>query len=171
MERQIRISGSLETARCRGLSGSHLSLGTPEKTGAAADRCSTKSSLGKCLCCSSPTPPKWIMSCRCWRKTGKLEPFRAALKKMVVASIGPTASERLRHYEWPIDLEPSHAKMGVLVKETSEQAHALLQPETISVGWFVLAWCSARSACCRSNRCYGSSAGLLSQAHGDSCTA
>ena len=45
---------------------------------------------------------------------------------MVVASIGPTASERLRHYEWPIDLEPSHAKMGVLVKETSEQIHALL---------------------------------------------
>ena len=59
-------------------------------------------------------------------KDGKLEPFRAALKKMVVASIGPTASERLRHYEWPIDLEPSHPKMGVLVKETSEQIHALL---------------------------------------------
>jgi uroporphyrinogen-III synthase len=59
-------------------------------------------------------------------KDGKLRPFRAALKKMVVASIGPTASERLRHYEWPIDLEPSHAKMGVLVKETSEQIHALL---------------------------------------------
>lgn len=59
-------------------------------------------------------------------KDGTLRPFRAALKKMVVASIGPTASERLRHYEWPIDLEPSHAKMGVLVKETSEQIHALL---------------------------------------------
>ena len=59
-------------------------------------------------------------------KDGKLRPFRAALKKVVVASIGPTASERLRHYEWPIDLEPSHAKMGVLVKETSEQIHALL---------------------------------------------
>ncbi|HKQ35405.1 MAG TPA: uroporphyrinogen-III synthase [Nitrospiraceae bacterium] len=56
----------------------------------------------------------------------KVGPFRAALKKIVVASIGPTASERLRHYEWPIDLEPSHAKMGVLVKETSEQIHALL---------------------------------------------
>ncbi len=59
-------------------------------------------------------------------KDEKLEPFRAALKKMVVASIGPTASERLRHHEWPIDLEPSHAKMGVLVKEASEQIHALL---------------------------------------------
>ena len=59
-------------------------------------------------------------------KDGKVEPFRTALKKMVVASIGPTASERLRHYEWPVDLEPSHPKMGVLVKETSEQIHALL---------------------------------------------
>jgi uroporphyrinogen-III synthase len=60
-------------------------------------------------------------------KDGKVEPFRAALKKMAVASIGPTASERLRHHEWPIDLEPSHPKMGTLVKECSEQAYALLQ--------------------------------------------
>ena len=60
-------------------------------------------------------------------KDGKVEPFHASLKKMVVASIGPTASERLRHYEWPIDLEPSHPKMGVLVKECSEQVHALRQ--------------------------------------------
>ena len=59
-------------------------------------------------------------------KDGKVEPFRTALKKMIVASIGPTASERLRHYEWPIDLEPSHAKMGVMIKETSEQVHTLL---------------------------------------------
>ena len=60
-------------------------------------------------------------------KDGKVEPFRAALKKMAVASIGPTASERLRQHDWPIDLEPSHPKMGVLVKETSEQVHSLLQ--------------------------------------------
>jgi uroporphyrinogen-III synthase len=60
-------------------------------------------------------------------KDRKVEPFRAVLKKMVVASIGPTASERLRQHEWPIDLEPSHPKMGTLVKETSERAHALLQ--------------------------------------------
>jgi uroporphyrinogen-III synthase len=45
---------------------------------------------------------------------------------MVVASIGPTASERLRHHDWPIDLEPSHPKMGILVKECGEQVQALL---------------------------------------------
>jgi uroporphyrinogen-III synthase len=60
-------------------------------------------------------------------KDGKVGPFRAALKNMVVASIGPTASERLRQYDWPIDLEPSHPKMGVLVKECGERTHALLQ--------------------------------------------
>ena len=60
-------------------------------------------------------------------KDGKVERFRAALKKMVVASIGPTASERLRHYDLPVDLEPSHSKMGTLVKEASARAHALLQ--------------------------------------------
>lgn len=59
-------------------------------------------------------------------KDGKLEPFHAALKKMVVASIGPTASERLHHYGWPVDLEPSHPKMGILVKEVSEQASSRL---------------------------------------------
>ena len=59
-------------------------------------------------------------------RDGKVEPFRAALKKMVVASIGPTASERLRQHEWPIDLEPSHPKMGILVKEASDQVHTIL---------------------------------------------
>jgi uroporphyrinogen-III synthase len=57
---------------------------------------------------------------------GKVEPFRAALRKMAVASIGPTASERLRHHHWPIDFEPSHPKMGILVKEVSEQASKVL---------------------------------------------
>lgn len=52
--------------------------------------------------------------------------FRSALKKMIVASIGPTATERLRQHDWPIDIEPSHPKMGILVKETAEQAAALL---------------------------------------------
>ena len=64
-------------------------------------------------------------------KDGKVDRFREALKQMVVASIGPTASERLRHYEWPIDLEPSHPKMGVLVKEASEQAHTLLNAKQL----------------------------------------
>lgn len=55
-----------------------------------------------------------------------LERFRKVLQRMVVASIGPVASERLRQYRFPVDFEPSHSKMGILVKETSQAAHALL---------------------------------------------
>lgn len=58
---------------------------------------------------------------------GTTTQFKEACNKMVVASIGPTATERLHHYDLPVDFEPSHPKMGVLVKECSAQAHALLQ--------------------------------------------
>ena len=60
-------------------------------------------------------------------QTGQTESFREACKKIIVASIGPTASEGLKHYDLPVDFEPSHGKMGVLVKELSEQIHALRQ--------------------------------------------
>jgi len=57
----------------------------------------------------------------------KTELFRESCKKIVVASIGPTASEGLKQYDLPVDFEPSHPKMGVLVKELSERIHALRQ--------------------------------------------
>ncbi|MDF2756157.1 MAG: hypothetical protein K0S94_1742 [Nitrospira sp.] len=57
----------------------------------------------------------------------KTELFRESCKKIVMASIGPTASEGLKHYDLPVDFEPSHPKMGVLVKELSERIHALRQ--------------------------------------------
>ncbi|MEW6246716.1 MAG: uroporphyrinogen-III synthase [Nitrospirota bacterium] len=56
----------------------------------------------------------------------KTDRFRQAVQRVVTASIGPTASERLRRYGLPVDLEPSHPKMGVLVKEASERARPLL---------------------------------------------
>jgi uroporphyrinogen-III synthase len=61
---------------------------------------------------------------------GKTEPFKDACKKLIVASIGPTASERLKHYELPVDFEPSHPKMGILVKEVGKQVHALLRSKS-----------------------------------------
>ncbi|MGZ8393678.1 MAG: uroporphyrinogen-III synthase [Nitrospira sp.] len=57
---------------------------------------------------------------------GQSTQFKEACKKLVVASIGPTASERIRSHGLPVDFEPSHGKMGILVKETSEQAHRIL---------------------------------------------
>ncbi|MBI5855269.1 MAG: uroporphyrinogen-III synthase [Nitrospirae bacterium] len=63
---------------------------------------------------------------RVLERDGKTAPFKEACRRLVLASIGPTASERLRHYDLPVDLEPSHPKMGILVKETSERARELL---------------------------------------------
>src|SRR5215471_17281660 len=44
------------------------------------------------------------------------------LRRAIVASIGPTTSEELQRRGIRPDLEPSHPKMGFLVKETAEQA-------------------------------------------------
>jgi uroporphyrinogen-III synthase len=52
---------------------------------------------------------------------------RAALRGMVVASIGPTTSEELRQQQLTIDLEASHPKMGFLVREAAERAQELLR--------------------------------------------
>jgi uroporphyrinogen-III synthase len=60
-------------------------------------------------------------------RSNSTQAFREACKRMVVASIGPTASEGLKHHDLPVDFEPSHPKMGVLVKELSEHVHALRQ--------------------------------------------
>lgn len=57
---------------------------------------------------------------------GRTAHFKLACKKMVVASIGPTVSERLKQHELSVDFQPSHPKMGVLVKELTEQVRALL---------------------------------------------
>jgi len=60
------------------------------------------------------------------RTTNDLEAFRDALGNTMVASIGPITSQRLRHYQFPVDCEPSLARMGILVKEASEQAGTIL---------------------------------------------
>ena len=52
--------------------------------------------------------------------------LRAALPRMVVASIGPTTSERLREYGIEPDLEPSHPKMGFLVGEAAQRSAEIL---------------------------------------------
>lgn len=54
------------------------------------------------------------------------EAVRQGLRRAIVASIGPTTSEELQRHKIRPDLEPSHPKMGFLVKESAEQAAALL---------------------------------------------
>ena len=53
--------------------------------------------------------------------------LRRALWQMVVASIGPTTSERLREHGIEPDLEPAHPKMGFLVSEAAERSTQILQ--------------------------------------------
>ena len=48
------------------------------------------------------------------------------LRRTMVASIGPTTSEELQRRGIPADLEPSHPKMGFLVKEAAERSAELL---------------------------------------------
>jgi uroporphyrinogen-III synthase len=55
------------------------------------------------------------------------EAMQQALRRMVIASIGPTTSETLEEFGLTTDITPSHPKMGFLVKETAEQAAAILQ--------------------------------------------
>ena len=63
---------------------------------------------------------------------GKTEEFKTICRKLVIASIGPTASERIRNHGLTVDFEPSHGKMGILVKECSEQVHRLLDAKRFS---------------------------------------
>jgi len=58
---------------------------------------------------------------------GQHKEVASGLRRAVVGSIGPVTSETLREYGITPDLEPSHPKMGFLVKETAERSAELLQ--------------------------------------------
>jgi uroporphyrinogen-III synthase len=49
------------------------------------------------------------------------------LRRMAIASIGPTTTETLEEFGLQPDITPSHPKMGFLVKETAEHAAAILE--------------------------------------------
>ena len=55
------------------------------------------------------------------------EAVREKLARTVIASIGPTTSAELRERGIGIDLEPSHPKMGFLVRETAERAAEIVK--------------------------------------------
>ena len=61
---------------------------------------------------------------------GLKDPLRAALAKVVVASVGPTCSERLKAHGISIDLEPVHPKMGPLVQETAQRAKEIMRKKS-----------------------------------------
>ncbi len=59
-------------------------------------------------------------------RLGLQQQWRDAARRCVIASIGPTATEHLTAEGLPPDLEPSHPKMGHLVREALERGAALL---------------------------------------------
>lgn len=58
---------------------------------------------------------------------GQADGVRDGLRRMVVASIGPTTTEALQHQGVAADLEASHPKMGFLVREAAERSPDLLR--------------------------------------------
>ena len=54
-----------------------------------------------------------------------------AISKMMVASIGPTTSERLREFGIEPDLEPQHPKMGYLVMEAAQRSGEILKAKRL----------------------------------------
>lgn len=65
-----------------------------------------------------------------WRIVGELgleDDVRRELRRTVIASIGPTTSGELERHGLPPDVEASHPKIGILVREAAESAAALLQ--------------------------------------------
>lgn len=60
-------------------------------------------------------------------RMGRKDEWLAAARKCVVASIGPTASERIVECGLPVDFQPEHPHMGHLVRGTLETAWGLLE--------------------------------------------
>jgi len=67
------------------------------------------------------------------QQMGLRDEFLNALQKVVVASIGPTTSETLERHGIGVDIEPSHPKMGFLVKEVAEKSAELRQRKSSSL--------------------------------------
>jgi uroporphyrinogen-III synthase len=65
-----------------------------------------------------------------WQIAGQMhrvDDLRLALPRTVIASIGPTTSEELRRHGLQPDVEASHGKIGVLVREAAGRSADLLR--------------------------------------------
>lgn len=60
-------------------------------------------------------------------RLGITNELRAGFEKLIVASIGPTTSDRLRALDFSVDLEATAGTMGRLVDEAASKSHELLK--------------------------------------------
>ena len=70
---------------------------------------------------------QFVHATRVAEELGMKSQFLSALRRAVIASIGPIASETLRRNGIEVDFEPSHPKMGFLVKEAAERSADLIR--------------------------------------------
>src|SRR5258706_2122361 len=54
------------------------------------------------------------------------ERLRAAIKKLLIGSVGPVCTDVLRQFGLQPDIEPVHPKMGLLIAEVAARANAVL---------------------------------------------
>ena len=73
---------------------------------------------------------QYVHTSRVAAEMGLAKDLVNALQRVVVASIGPIASATLRANGIRVDLEPSHPKMGFLVKEAAEKIGELTRQES-----------------------------------------
>ena len=57
---------------------------------------------------------------------------RRGLQRVVVASIGPTTSDELQRHNLIPDIEPSHPKLGALVREAAERSGTILNEKRVT---------------------------------------
>lgn len=82
---------------------------------------------GECDACLFTSAQQVVHLLKVAEQLGLAEPLRVGLKRVVIASIGPTTSETLRKLGFTVDFEPSHGKMGQLVSELAGVVGDLLE--------------------------------------------
>ena len=77
---------------------------------------------------------QFVHAARIAAEMGMADQLTNALNRTVVVSIGPIASQTLKENGVGVDLEPSHPKMGFLVKEAAEKSAELLRRKSVGGG-------------------------------------
>jgi len=77
---------------------------------------------------------QFVHAARIAAEMGMADQLTKALNRTVVASIGPIASATLKENGVEVDMEPSHPKMGFLVKEAAEKSAELVRRKSLGRG-------------------------------------
>ena len=110
----------------------------PDGHGSASEGPRRHRRWAKSTCCSSPTPRRSIMCMQLLEQEGTTAQFKEACKKMVVASIGPTASERLPPLRSPHRLRTLPLEDGRPSQRNQRAGSRPSSAETISVDWLYI---------------------------------